>query len=99
MAEATLIVGRTSSTCSACHRNAFPDEWEHNTVKFAVPESTWESPFGEKKVFPAREGEPGCGATFTAITTCYLGPHMEAATRNLRPDLPFVGVDQPYLGG
>lgn len=98
MTEATLVVSTFTSSCSACGKNAFPDETTHETVKYAVPERTFTHE-GRTTTLPAQEGEAGCGATFTSITTCYMGEAMANATKRLRPDLPFIGVDAPFLGG
>lgn len=45
-------------------------------------------PMEERHEMAVMKGE-GCGALFTQITTSY--PDAEEATRNMRPDLDFVG--------
>lgn len=94
MKEATLNVGRSSSTCSACGRNAFPDETHHDTVKYGSPAFQTTTGFGRTHYHAARPRVDGCGAPFTAITTPYTGEQMANATKALRPDLPFLG--DPY---
>jgi len=37
----------------------------------------------------------GCGVTWTHVRTDYVGPHVEEATREMRPDLIFVGPKYP----
>jgi hypothetical protein len=36
--------------------------------------------------------KPGCGATYTATASHYMGEQMADGIRAMRPDLPFVGV-------
>ena len=39
-------------------------------------------------------GNPGCGVEWENVTTNYAGPsgkNMEEATKNLRPDLNYIG--------
>jgi len=36
----------------------------------------------------------GCGARWTHITTGYIGPGIEEATRAMRPDLIFMGYSE-----
>lgn len=39
---------------------------------------------------------PGCGAVYTHITSTYLGEESIAATKRLRPDLPYVDPFEAY---
>jgi hypothetical protein len=74
---ATLLVGTTSTECSACHRSAWPSQITHDVQYGYGPDN----------------GTPGCGATFTHIVSTYyywseggidLG---EKWCREKRPDL------------
>jgi len=37
--------------------------------------------------------QDGCGALFTELDCSYIGAGIQEATKRLRPDLPFVGLD------
>lgn len=73
---ATLIIGGTSSRCGLCGEKASMDATHHTDVP-GYPGS--------------RQPGGGCGARFVALDTDYAGVTAERL-RELRPDLPVVGV-------
>jgi hypothetical protein len=66
-----LIVGTFSSRCGACGRGAFPSDETHDRLAG----------------YGCAGEATDCGVRWRFVTTDYAGPHMEEATRNLRPDL------------
>ena len=77
---AVLIVGRTSSRCSACGGNAIPGHGD-DTAHVMV------SGYAQK---------PGCGAVWTHVTTDCLGGGAEDAARRLAPGLPWIDYGDIY---
>lgn len=69
-----LIVGRSSSRCSDCGGSAIPS---HGDDHAHVMTSGWDQ-------------KPGCGATWTHITTDCAGDGIEANVRALAPHLPWI---------
>lgn len=74
MSDAVLQVGSFSSRCGACGRSADPSAATHDVL------------LG----YGTDNGQPGCGATFTAVSSDYCDDRSIAATRRLRPDLPLL---------
>lgn len=81
-ATATIIVSSYTSKCSHCGRGTLVrGQTAHETI----------SGHGDS------HGQPGCGATFTAITTDQLGftnGPIDAVLSAMRPDLPIVPYSQ-----
>ena len=81
-ATATIIVSSSTSKCSHCGRGTLVrGQAAHETI----------SGHGDS------HGQPGCGATFTAITTDQLGftdGPIDAVLSAMRPDLPIVPYSQ-----
>jgi hypothetical protein len=77
--EATLLVGTFSSRCNACGEACVAGEDAHDS---AVG-------------YNVSPDDKGCGITWTHVCPIYLGEHMEAGVRNLRPDLEFIPIKLP----
>lgn len=71
---AVLIIGRTTSWCGYCGRDADPTEKGHYTLLG----------FGQQN------GEPGCQVVWTMVTPDGYGAGIEEAVRAMRPDLTFL---------
>ena len=72
----TLVVDRFSSSCGDCGKPADPHAKGHYVLL------GWDS---------RTRGNPGCGVEWENVTTDDAGPSTEKATRNLRPDLNYIG--------
>jgi len=83
-ATATLVIDSDSAFCSACGGGAELAEDAHLTI---LPREV------AGGYIPVPEGQrAGCGATFTACATESFMPGIGELIRQVRPDLPFVGV-------
>jgi hypothetical protein len=71
---ATIQIDRSSSQCLACHRGADPNETGHFTIRAYGP----------------RNGESGCGESWTSVRINYTPPMMGFVFENLR-GLPMEG--------
>lgn len=77
---AVLVVGSWMSRCGRCGRDADPHESGHYTL------------LG----YGTDNGKPGCMAKWDTITSEYSGEQAKAATKAVRPDLPYVEYEEAY---
>lgn len=79
MSEATLYINLWDSQCSNCNRHCNPRETHYFTL------------LG----YGVKEGEEGCGAEFTSLSSHYMGELVQIQAKYMRPDLPWTGL---FLG-
>jgi hypothetical protein len=80
--SATLVINSDESYCSACGGGAAPEEEAHMSIQ----------PREVAGGFIAQGQRAGCGATFIATATESFMPGIAERIREMRPDLPFMGV-------
>jgi hypothetical protein len=78
MHEAVLFIDPTRSTCGSCGRGADPRETHHDTII----------------EYSIDSGSEGCHAEFKYVATNYTGGMIEDATKRMRPDLPFLTLEE-----
>ena len=71
---ATLFIDPSWTYCGACEKMADPFQDAHRTI----PPGMSRRPF-----------KPGCGATFTGLSSHYTGQAIREAAQRMRPDLPW----------
>jgi hypothetical protein len=69
-----LIIGRSMSRCSACGGNAIPGYGDDIAHVMVSGYSS----------------APGCGATWTHVTTDGAGDSIERLSREMAPHLPWI---------
>lgn len=82
MVEATVHIGNSTSHCGACGRPCDPMAASHDRLLGYGPDN----------------GQPGCGAMFTATFSVYGDRASVDATIRMRPDLPNLNGDIGILG-
>ncbi len=75
----TLYINKSESRCGACNKGCDPYEESHITLL------GW---------FATNDKMKGCGAEFDSVSSDYVGfPGLAEAIKEMRPDLPYIGLD------